>query len=434
MRKPCLSDFSVGDELGRGSYSTVMLATSIASPTSSRPPRQYAIKIIDQAHLIAERKVKYALIERDALIRLAAPLNAPSSGAPRGHKRGVSGSSSMSGGSASNPHPGPAHRRKSAASLNQSHTPASQSKRDPSATPSISERLGTPETPTQHVTIAQPIPVSPRMSKSTLAGRRPSRSAEPPEVVRETSDENVNESAIETIRSRPPSPVKEEPSGDTPPQSSPQPTYQAGEMLTPTSTYNPPATTPSNVDMTSSEKRPRKRRESERSTKSVKSPTTKSTPIFHPGVIRLHSTFNDSKCLYFVLDLAKNGELLGFIRRYGSLNIESARYYSATLLDTIAFMHERGVIHRDIKPENILLDEEMKTKITDFGSAKIVGKEDEQPGELNLHLDHHQTNHQNLTANARSSVPQTLSVLKSSATTPQCSRRTYGRSVASSTT
>jgi len=47
------------------------------------------------------------------------------------------------------------------------------------------------------------------------------------------------------------------------------------------------------------------------------------------------------------------------------------------MIDTTAWMHERGVMHRDLKPENVLLDDDMRIKITDFGSAKIfeAGKE-----------------------------------------------------------
>ena len=41
------------------------------------------------------------------------------------------------------------------------------------------------------------------------------------------------------------------------------------------------------------------------------------------------------------------------------------------MIDTTAWMHSRGVVHRDLKPENILLDDHMRIKITDFGSAMI---------------------------------------------------------------
>jgi 3-phosphoinositide dependent protein kinase-1 len=92
----------------------------------------------------------------------------------------------------------------------------------------------------------------------------------------------------------------------------------------------------------------------------------------HPGVVRLHYTFKDDTSLYFVLDLAINGELLTAIKKHGSFDVDSARRYGAQLIDTVEFMHERGVIHRDLKPENILLDDDMRIKVTDFGSAKVL--------------------------------------------------------------
>lgn len=92
----------------------------------------------------------------------------------------------------------------------------------------------------------------------------------------------------------------------------------------------------------------------------------------HPGVVRLYYTFQDERSLYFVLDLATGGELLGVLKRMGSFDVECTRFYSAQILDAIAYMHTRGVIHRDLKPENVLLDKDMHVKITDFGTAKIL--------------------------------------------------------------
>lgn len=92
----------------------------------------------------------------------------------------------------------------------------------------------------------------------------------------------------------------------------------------------------------------------------------------HPGVVRLYYTFQDQQSLFFVLDLASNGELLGVLKRTTTFNEECTRFYGAEILDTIDYMHARGVIHRDLKPENVLLDDHMHVKITDFGTAKMI--------------------------------------------------------------
>ncbi|KAL8725654.1 MAG: hypothetical protein Q9166_007231 [cf. Caloplaca sp. 2 TL-2023] len=102
----------------------------------------------------------------------------------------------------------------------------------------------------------------------------------------------------------------------------------------------------------------------------------------HPGVVRLYYTFQDERSLYFVLDLASNGELLGVLKRLITFDYECTRFYGAEILDTIDFMHARGVIHRDLKPENVLLDEHMHVKITDFGTAKLL-----DPLESTQHVD-----------------------------------------------
>ncbi|KAG9046478.1 pkb-activating kinase-like protein [Tulasnella sp. UAMH 9824] len=95
----------------------------------------------------------------------------------------------------------------------------------------------------------------------------------------------------------------------------------------------------------------------------------------HAGVIKMHYTFHDDTSLYFVLDLAPNGELNSLIRKLGSFSYPMVKYYTAQLVDTLQYIHNMNIVHRDVKPENVLLDAERRIKITDFGSAKILDEE-----------------------------------------------------------
>lgn len=73
---------------------------------------------------------------------------------------------------------------------------------------------------------------------------------------------------------------------------------------------------------------------------------------------------------------AKNGDLLPYINKVGSFDIDSTRHYAAELVLACEQMHRRNIVHRDLKPENILLDEDMHTLIADFGSVKILTAEE----------------------------------------------------------
>jgi len=290
------------------------------------------------------------MIERDALVRLN-DIHKTTSPTSQGHKRGMSSSSSIG-------IVGTGNRRSTASLASTATAQAGMSK----------DRLSIFSDSSSSTTLGSSVPLSP-IIKSSLAGRRPSRSAEPPEMVPERSEEgHIEALREEAFMSNTPSPVIEE-------DSSPRPS--AIDISSPTHT---PADRPGSrgKEMGQGIKKPRKLSlaPSERSIKSAKT-----SAVAHPGIIRLYSTFNDSTSLYFVLDLARNGELLAFIRKYGSLDLESARYYAAQLIDALEFMHERGVIHRDLKPENILLDDEMRIKITDFGSAKLLDRDGGSPDE-----------------------------------------------------
>ena len=107
----------------------------------------------------------------------------------------------------------------------------------------------------------------------------------------------------------------------------------------------------------------------------------------HPGVVRLYYTFQDERSLYFVLDLCPGGELLGVLKRMSTFDEECTRFYSAQILDTIEYMHSRGVIHRDLKPENLLLDGNRYIKVTDFGTAKLLPERRDTEGQMEFEPD-----------------------------------------------
>lgn len=55
--------------------------------------------------------------------------------------------------------------------------------------------------------------------------------------------------------------------------------------------------------------------------------------------------------------------------KMGGMGESVGRFFMNQILDTLQYMHKKGVVHRDLKLENILYDDQMNLKIVDFGFA-----------------------------------------------------------------
>jgi eukaryotic-like serine/threonine-protein kinase len=90
----------------------------------------------------------------------------------------------------------------------------------------------------------------------------------------------------------------------------------------------------------------------------------------HPHICILHDIGEQAGIEYLVLELL-DGESLADRLARGPLPFDEAQRHATTILETLAVVHERGLVHRDLKPANIFLTRH-GVKLLDFGLARDV--------------------------------------------------------------
>lgn len=76
--------------------------------------------------------------------------------------------------------------------------------------------------------------------------------------------------------------------------------------------------------------------------------------ISHPYIAKLYLALQDSRFIYFILELLQGGELFTHLRNRGKLAEPAARFYAATVVYAFSHLHAKKIAYRDLKPENLV--------------------------------------------------------------------------------
>ena len=89
----------------------------------------------------------------------------------------------------------------------------------------------------------------------------------------------------------------------------------------------------------------------------------------HPNIVPIYDVGRTEEIPFFFVSKLIVGQDLGTRLREGRPGIRESAELLLPLAGALAHMHGRGLVHRDVKPRNILLDEEGKPYLADFGLA-----------------------------------------------------------------
>jgi non-specific serine/threonine protein kinase len=91
-------------------------------------------------------------------------------------------------------------------------------------------------------------------------------------------------------------------------------------------------------------------------------------------IVKLLEAFENEKYFFIIMENIIGGNLLNAINKMTKLSESIARNIFKQLIETIKYIHNKGIVHRDIKPDNILLNINNNIKLCDFGVSKEIKK------------------------------------------------------------
>ncbi len=92
--------------------------------------------------------------------------------------------------------------------------------------------------------------------------------------------------------------------------------------------------------------------------------------LSHPGVVAVYDQGEDDGTVFLAMEYVAGRTLRDWLRERGRLTPREAFDVLEAVLSALSAAHEAGIVHRDIKPENVLLADDGRVKVADFGLAR----------------------------------------------------------------
>ena len=89
--------------------------------------------------------------------------------------------------------------------------------------------------------------------------------------------------------------------------------------------------------------------------------------VHHPHLMQLLNHYEDDNNFFMIMPYAGRGQLYTLLRKSTRFDQKTTAQFLRETISAVKYLHEHHVIHRDIKPENILLDNNYRVKLSDFG-------------------------------------------------------------------
>ncbi len=102
--------------------------------------------------------------------------------------------------------------------------------------------------------------------------------------------------------------------------------------------------------------------------------------LSHPNLVNVFDQAEDGDVVFLAMEYVSGITLRDALDKFGAISAERALDVFEPIIAALAAAHSAGVLHRDLKPENVLLSDDGKVKLSDFGLARPISAQTQTGG------------------------------------------------------
>lgn len=103
-----------------------------------------------------------------------------------------------------------------------------------------------------------------------------------------------------------------------------------------------------------------------------------------PYVVHLFYSFQSKDQLFLVMEYLIGGDVKSLLHNLGYFDEHMSKMYIAQVVLALEYLHSHKIIHRDLKPDNMLVSNEGRIKLTDFGLSKLDVERNKRPSVIDV--------------------------------------------------